>query len=1204
MAGDRRPYFNRSISDLEALHVASPSDGRLSLDLIEELGHRSTERAFALRRKVEQALRSSRAQAPVVPVDAPSKSPDNDAQGTHSATAALVAQPRSLPTPSVPARALPWRALPKPIKADEPCAILSAWIALEALSPQTYRRPADLAGGDQRCVAMLDGPALPWQRGEQSRRNFQLYYQVVLGCVPMDRAMDELTKKFGADDERGRREREKAPIAAFLLDREGMLLDDKAVAVSSFAWALPVALREGLGALGAWPSAERQLVEQLTERLRRADRDGALLPVDRATIEQAFEWLLLTLQLPRELVEDPSFTLRVYQHFRSKNPPEVTLLNSFYLDDLAQAAKLVDAGTTGKALARYLKIETTTHGPNLLNDRAKLEELIAPCMTPPARWPAPGGHPLVTLQQCAVNAIRKELASNGAGIVAVNGPPGTGKTTLLRDLVASCVVDRALAMAKFDDPEKAFRTTGQQVRAGDTAFLHLYRLDESLKGHEVLVASSNNKAVENVSRELPYRKAVGRDISYFRSVADRLACKRSPDGTLTAGEASWGLIAAVLGKSEHRLAFQQAVWWDEDRSLRLYLKAAKGDSVVREIKDEHGKVVQREEPSIVAEAPTSPQQAKVAWKKARGAFVSAYESVQTDLQQLERVRALCKRLAPTRQALSDARATHAAAALTLDVRLRELVASGSTKVSAEAAARHTSQAERASLSERPNWLARLFRTRRYRTWLAEHTLTSSVKAQADQRLAQVSSAHNDVQRRANEASKVAQAANDQVASFTKDLATLEHEITDHRRTLRDRLVDEQFFEQGHEQWNLAAPWLPDGLHKKREDLFASALALHRAFIDGAAQKVLHNLGVLMGAMVAGAFQDEAKKALLGDLWSTLFLAVPVVSTTFASVDRMLGDLPPSSFGWLLVDEAGQATPQSVVGALMRAQRAVVVGDPLQTPPVVSLPDKLVTDVCNYFSVTKELWAAPSASVQTLADEASRIQAEFRGDVGVRRVGLPLLVHRRCLEPMFGISNRIAYDGQMVYAVAEDEAGPATRLLGPSSWLDVDGNATSKWCPEEGEVVVAMLRHLAHAGLRKPDIYVITPFRIVAQELQSCISAEPGLLEQLDVDDHTWLRDRVGTIHTFQGKEAEAVIAVLGAPMTSQQGARRWASYPPNILNVLVSRAKQRLYVVGSRAAWQSTGCCRAVADALPVMPAATWKARIWAHRANPELPDG
>lgn len=1162
MAGGR-PHFNRSISDLEALHAASAANARLSRELIEELGHRTTERALALRRRVEQALSSG-----------------------HSSVKEAQSSPAAAPSDDrcvVAGKLAHWPTSPGPAKADEPKAVLASWIALEALSPQTYRRPADLAAGDQRRVAMLDGSELPWHCREGSRRNYQLYYQVVLGCVPMDYAMDELDKKFGADDERSRREREKAPIAAVLLDREGRVLDDKAVAVSSFAWALPVALRDGLGALGGWTLVQEQLVEGLTERLRCTDRDGDLMPLDRATIERAFEWLLLTLQLPRELTEDPSFALRVYHYYKSKHPPEVALLNSFFLDDLARASNLVEAGAAGKALARYLGIEKPGRSPDLLADHARLEELVAPALTPPAKWPSPGGHPLVTLQQVAVNAARDQLVASGAGIVAVNGPPGTGKTTLLRDIVASCVVDRGLVMAKFDDPEKAFSTTGQWVRAGDAAFFHLYRLDDSLKGHEVLVASSNNKAVENISRELPSTKAVGRDVSYFRSVADRLACSRDDDGKLAPGEPTWGLIAAVLGKAEHRNAFQQAFWWDDDRSLRLYLKAAKGDSVVREIKDDSGRVVRREQPSIVVdEAPPTPEQAKINWKNACGAFLSAHGAVLSDLRRLDLVRLTCKRLAPARQALTAAQSDLKASTMTLEQSQRDLAATRSAKSSAEAAAQHALRIARQAFAERPSWLARLFRTSRFRTWAAAHALAIDEKAAADRKLSQACATHDNAQTRLNEVSLVTRAAEERVASSTKSVATLENELDSHRRALGDRLVDEHFFKQDHERWNLVAPWLPDALHRKREDLFVAALALHRAFIDGAAQKVSHNLGALMGAMAAGAFQEDAKKALLGDLWSTLFLAVPVVSTTFASVDRMLGDLPPSALGWLLVDEAGQAAPQSVVGALMRARQVVVVGDPLQIPPVASLPDKLVTDVCKYFNVSKDLWAAPGASVQTLADEASELQAEFRGDVGVRRVGLPLLVHRRCQEPMFGISNRIAYDGQMVHAVSAQSPGPVGQLLGPSVWLDVDGDASSKWCPAEGEVVVAMLNHLALSGARGPDIYVITPFRIVAQELQARIRAEPHLLDRLGVEEHAWLRDRVGTIHTFQGKEAEAVIAVLGAPMASQQGARRWASSAPNILNVMVSRAKERLYVVGSRAAWQGTGHCRLVADALPV----------------------
>jgi hypothetical protein len=183
--------------------------------------------------------------------------------------------------------------------------------------------------------------------------------------------------------------------------------------------------------------------------------------------------------------------------------------------------------------------------------------------------------------------------------------------------------------------------------------------------------------------------------------------------------------------------------------------------------------------------------------------------------------------------------------------------------------------------------------------------------------------------------------------------------------------------------------------------------------------------------------------------------------------------------------------------------------------------------------------------------------------------------------MFDISNRIAYDGQMVHAVAAGSVGPIGRVLGASCWLDVDGGATTKWCPAEGEIVVRLLAQLAAAAVRQPDIYVITPFRIVAQELRRRLEAERQLFQQLDVDLDDWLRNRVGTIHTFQGKEAEAVIAVLGAPMAAQQGARRWASGTPNILNVMVSRAKDRLYVVGSKAAWGAVGHCRELADTLP-----------------------
>ena len=410
---------------------------------------------------------------------------------------------------------------------------------------------------------------------------------------------------------------------------------------------------------------------------------------------------------------------------------------------------------------------------------------------------------------------------------------------------------------------------------------------------------------------------------------------------------------------------------------------------------------------------------------------------------------------------------------------------------------------------------------------------------------------------------------------------LSQHVEAQRGILGDRLIDERFFAQGHETSNLTAPWIPDGLHRKREDLFIAALAVHRAFIDASAQKVLHNLSVLMNVFSSRPMQDETKRKLLGDIWSTLFLVIPVISTTFASVDRMLGDLPVGSIGWLLIDEAGQALPQAAVGAVMRAKRSIVVGDPLQIPPVVTLPERLNSEICGFFEVDTSVWTAPDASAQTVADQTSHFQAAFRSDRGARRVGVPLLVHRRCQEPMFGISNRVAYDGQMVHATEPRDTSAVGAVLGSSKWFDVDGEADSKWCSAEGELVIALLKKIAAAGVVDPDLFIISPFRIVAQEMKRRLERETSLLSTLQVDGHTWGNNRIGTIHTVQGREADAVILILGAPKASQSGARSWAAGTPNILNVAVSRAKQDFYVIGSHGAWSGVGHVRELAVSVP-----------------------
>lgn len=77
----------------------------------------------------------------------------------------------------------------------------------------------------------------------------------------------------------------------------------------------------------------------------------------------------------------------------------------------------------------------------------------------------------------------------------------------------------------------------------------------------------------------------------------------------------------------------------------------------------------------------------------------------------------------------------------------------------------------------------------------------------------------------------------------------------------------------------------------------------------------------------------------------------------------------------------------------------------------------------------------------------------------------------------------------------------------------------------------------------------------------------------------WINTHVGTIHTFQGREANEVIFLLGCDASENaSSAIHWVN--DNIVNVAVTRAKYRLYVIGDEKAWSSSRCVRLVYDTI------------------------
>ena len=376
---------------------------------------------------------------------------------------------------------------------------------------------------------------------------------------------------------------------------------------------------------------------------------------------------------------------------------------------------------------------------------------------------------------------------------------------------------------------------------------------------------------------------------------------------------------------------------------------------------------------------------------------------------------------------------------------------------------------------------------------------------------------------------------------------------------------------------LAEPWSIPDWRQARARVFLQALTLHQCFLMLEPKRMWTNLSFINSVLTGVPFRCQCH-ATIRSAWASLFMVVPVLSSTFSSFARTFASLGARDIGWLFVDEAGQAPPQAAVGALWRAERAVCVGDPLQLKPIVTVSDAVLEHMRTHYQVSS-YWFPNRQSAQTLADQATPWGKSLGPNGQKTWVGLPLVVHRRCDRPMFEIANCIAYDGAMVYGTVAPPPAKETRARLPTGWIDVVGPSDGNWIAAEGDALRDLLKILQKEGVQRDEIAIITPFRDVLRQLMFtawCKKFEPS------------------TIHTMQGKEAEVIIFILGGN-TAAAGARDWVVSAPNLLNVAVTRAKRRLYVIGDRTAWQRRNLFCDVMEWLPSL-----NARISRSAATPD----
>jgi hypothetical protein len=1044
--------------------------------------------------------------------------------------------------------------------------IIDTWTALEALSPQTYKRPDDLVIGTGSVAYFRNGEE-PWLTGERSRPKHNLFYLVYLGAIDLEQATEKLLKKY--QDKRVERpsSRGLAALGVVLLDKKGIPVPETGLTLSSFGWAYARALEGNLHVLKYWERAEAVLKVGLEKYIYRKDEDGNDLPFTFAQAESAFQWLLGNCQIPKQDAAAPDFAIRLYQSF-SRGGPESPLLNSFFLDDLQRARSALGTPIVGKALSQYLGLVKPSNQHDLLKHKSHIEFALQPKNTPPSRWPGQGRFPLVLLQQTAINLAMLELKESG--LVSVNGPPGTGKTTLLRDIVAAVVVKRAQAMCAFQNPEDAFEHSGQ-MKLGN-GFVHLYKLHKTLRGHEIVVASTNNKAVENVSRELPQRSQISADLTalnYFKTVSDALS------GSV--GE-TWGLIAAVLGNSANRSAYINKAWWDDDTGLRKYFLSITGQIDLQP--DENGET---HIPRVVSECdpPRNAEDARQRWDATRRKFVATLKKSEAAIEDAQHAYECHQAALQIKADLDRNLARQAEHRSRMDALRTKSDGLAAQRKEREVALSGLKNNEASALRAKPRLFKRLFARQEWKEWKASHAKIKSALGDVHKFLARLLD-------EANAVSKLLQKEEHELSILVERKKDSERKIFEHLVEIKkaaevcgDKLVTPALWRLSHDEQQTFAPNFTARAQRLRDDVFVAALELHKAFIDASAKPMRQNLGAYFHALNGGRIPAD-KQSLLPHLWSSAFILTSVVSTAFASVGRMLKALPSESIGWLLIDEAGQATPQAAVGAIYRAKRVVSVGDPLQIEPVVTLPASLAEGIARHLGVESEHWVAPAASVQSLSDNANAYGTTIPRDLSEIRIGMPLLVHRRCENPMFGISNALAYAGLMVHATSQ-KSSPITELFGAQvRWIDVSGSSQEKWCPEEGEKVADLLLKGCAAFKGDPGIFVITPFRVVAERMRRRMHQDADALRQSGIDNpDAWIAENIGTVHTFQGKEARGVVLLLGAPDPAQGGARNWATSNVNLLNVAVSRAKQNFYVVGNRSLWGNLGHMKLISKYLP-----------------------
>lgn len=331
----------------------------------------------------------------------------------------------------------------------------------------------------------------------------------------------------------------------------------------------------------------------------------------------------------------------------------------------------------------------------------------------------------------------------------------------------------------------------------------------------------------------------------------------------------------------------------------------------------------------------------------------------------------------------------------------------------------------------------------------------------------------------------------------------------------------------------------------------------------------------------GRFLDEANS--LGDnpennktIWTRYAMMTPCFVSTlhslpgfFGKANQWNGNKERAVIDLLIIDEAGQVSPEVGATAFAMAKKALVVGDIKQIEPVWGV--NAMSDQGNFQSVglthyndhTLTGMLSSNGSIMKMALNSCHLETVINGQ---EQKGLMLTDHYRCQEDIIRYCNELAYDGLLIPKTTHaDLKQPKMAYVNcPSLSSSSNGSrinlgaaeAAIQWVLDNKDFIVSEYGNDSNV---ESLVAIVTPFKAMATEVIKVASQQGIAVGKKGMT--------IGTVHSLQGAEREIVL-FLPTYGGSKDASMSFINRGVNMLNVAVSRAKKHFVVIGDMALFE------------------------------------